>query len=63
MPTPGIADWRREKFMFPLMEVLNIYRNKETAKARKAKAVFDLVRAFMLWDFATQLKKVWLAFL
>lgn len=49
--------------MFPLMEVLNIYRNKETAKARKAKAVFDLVRAFMLWDFAAQLKKVWLAFL
>lgn len=37
--------------------------NKETAEARKAKAVFDLVRAFMLWDFAAQLKKVWLAFL
>lgn len=42
--------------MFPLMEVLNIYINKETVEARKAKAVFDLVKAFMLWDFAAHLK-------
>ena len=42
--------------MFPLMEVLNIHINKETAEARKAKAVFYLVRVFILWDFAAQLK-------
>lgn len=44
--------------MSPLMEVLNIHINKERAEARKAKAkaVFDLVRGFMLWDFAAQLK-------